>query len=312
MTNLHIRTALILVMSVILLASCDEDDEARLPSIRPVTKAEFTRCTDGKIWKHVDSYEIKGNGTMSKNSYWEDLIGGGPVQYGFNGGTVTTYLYIDAYPFSGYRTEDYTYNEATNQVMTGQYDLFTVVDVNDNELRLIKHQASTGDGKAIYVYSIYRAMTPGEASALKDSYPYNLGTLNEDYPEMPEQQRITAEDFNTKVAGQAWHCAEAHGIPLAGRYDKGDYFAGKTKLTPIDYEITADSIYEISADKATGTAVRKAYAYTYRANGFYVETAGETIFRIISLTEKEMRIVQQRHEPATGYRVDLYCIYISL
>lgn len=280
-----------------------------MPSVRIMSAEEFTRCVDGKAWKHVDSYEIKSNGSIAKNSYWDSLAVGAPVQYGFNDNAVTTYMHIGAYPINGYITRQFTFDNGTNRLMSGQDEVFTVVDVNENELRLIKFQSMTGNGKRIYIYSIYRAMTPGETSALKSNYPHDLNTLNDDYPVMPEQQRITADDFNSTAVGRTWECAEAHLTFLTDRYNAADYFATSSHLTPLGYEINADTLYTLTTDSVTQTVSREAAAYEYRANGFYVETVSGTAFRIISLSPEEMRIVQRRHDPVTSSDIRLYCTY---
>ncbi len=309
MNTRHVITALFITLVIPLFVSCDDDDDARMPSIRMMTAEEFTRCVDGKAWKHVDSYEIKSNGSISKNSYWDDMTGGAPVHYSFSGNTVTTYMYIDAYPINGYVTRQFTFDSGTNRLMAGQDEVFTVVDVNANELRLIQLEGITGDGKRIYVYSIYRAMTPGEATELKRSYLHNLATLNQDYPSMPEQQQITADDFSAMAVGRTWRCTEAHLVFVGHRYVAADFFATPSGLSPVDYEITADSLYTLTADSITGTVSREAAAYDYRANGFYVETASGTAFHIISLTPDEMHMVQRRHAPVTSTDISLYCIY---
>ena len=55
--------------------------------------------------------------------------------------------------------------------------------------------------------------------------------------------------------------------------------------------------------------MRKGYAYTFNANGRYVETQGGTTFHILRLTDDEMHLVQERADPASGKAVRLNCIY---
>lgn len=309
MKYLSIFSVLISLLSVAILTSCDDDGDLAVPSIQLVSEADFTRLVDGKAWKYVESHEIKGDGTMAKADYWAGLIGGGPVQYSFSGGEMTTYMYIDSYPLKCYRTQEYTFAEGKNQIMSGSDDVFTVVSVSADRLCLIKHQATRADGEDIYVYAVYRAMTAYEQASLKQNYPYNLNTINEDYPEMPEQTAVTEADFADLAVNQAWQCTEAHALFVSNRYCAADFFASNTELKPIDYEITADSIYETTRGGNPSTDMRKGYTYTFNANGRFVETHGGTTFRIISLTADEMHTVQTREVSGNGKQTSLYCIY---
>ena len=309
MKHFHFVPVLFLFLSVISFTSCDEDGELVVPSVQLVSEADFTRLVDGKAWKYIESHEIKGDGTMMKSDYWRGLIGGAPEQYSFSGGEITTYMYIDSYPMKCYRTIKYTFAEGKNQVMSGANDVFTVVSVSADRLCIIKHQATKADGEDIYVYAVYRAMTDYEQASLKQNYPYNLSTINKDYPEMPEQTAVTEADFTDFAVNQAWQCTEAHALFVGNRYCAADFFASDTELKPVDYEITADSIYETTRGGNPSTDTRKGYKYTFNANGRFVETQGGTTFRIISLTADEMHTVQTREAGTDGKQADLYCIY---
>ena len=255
--------------------SCDEDGDLVVPPVRHVSGAEFARLVDGKAWKYVESHELNGDGTMRKDGYFEDLIGIGPEQYSFSGDSVTTYMYLDAYPLKCHKVERYTFQEGTR----------------------------------MYVYSVYRAMAAGERPSLKELYPVNLNTIDEDYPLLPEQEDLTEADFTALAVGRTWRCAEAHGLFVTGRYDKADFFATDTWMNPIDYEITADSVYEVTRLGGRPEPVRTGYAYTFNANGRYVETQGGTTFSILRLTADEMHLIQQRYNTAGGSSARLYCVY---
>ena len=309
MKHLHFIASLFLLLLVASFTSCDEDGELVVPSVQFVSEADFTRLTDGKAWKYVESHELKGDGTMVKTDYWDGLIGGAPVQYSFDGDSITTYMYIDAYPMKCYKAEKYTFKEGANQVVSGQNDVFTVVSASADRLCIIKRQATRADGEDIYVYAVYRAMTAYEQASLKLDYPYNLNTIDEDYPRLPEQEAVTGAGFAAFAVGPAWRCAEAHALVFANRYSKADYFAHDTQLKPIDYEITADTVYETMRTADPSAAVRTGYAYTFNANGRFVETQGGTTFRILRLMEDEMHVVQIRQEPASGKQTSLYCVY---
>ena len=300
---------LVLALSVSTLVSCEEDEEALLPALSHITADDFADMVDGKGWRYVESHEIRDGRVYSKRDYWDGLIGGGPVHYAFSGDSITEFIYIDAYPINGYVSRKYTFDEATNCLMAGGDEVMRVVSVSENELRFIKHQASTADGEPIYVYAVYRAMTPWELAEFKSLYPYNLDSLDEEYPRLPEQQRLTADDFAALAVGRGWKCAEAHEMELNGRYKADSLQSSGTGLKPVDYYISADSLTVFSSDAQGGGTATRSVAYDYRANGFYLETADRSGFRIVSLSPEEMRVVSLVHDSAADRYVRLYCVY---
>lgn len=309
MKHFRLVSALFLFLSAMSFTSCDEDGDLIVPPVRHVSGAEFARLVDGKSWKYVESHELNGDGTMRKDGYFEDLIGIGPEQYSFSGDSVTTYMYLDAYPLKCHKVEKYTFQEGTNVIKAGQDDVFTVVSVSEDRLCILADKGSAADGKRMYVYSVYRAMAAGERPSLKELYPVNLNTIDEDYPLLPEQEDLTEADFTALAVGRTWRCAEVHGLFVTGRYDKADFFATDTWMNPIDYEITADSVYEVTRLGGRPEPVRTGYAYTFNANGRYVETQGGTTFSILRLAGDEMHLIQQRYNTAGGSYARLYCVY---
>lgn len=309
MKSINICTALLLTLAAATLTSCGEDDELAIPMPQHMTAGYVMAALDGKGWKHVESHEIKSNGTPEKQDYWHGLTGGGPVQYSFAGDSVTTYSYIDAYPISGYRKRKYTYNEQTNQLMTGGNEMFRIISVSANELRLIKYQAIKGDGTKIYVYSVYRAMNGSELASLARSYPYDLDSLNDKYPVLPEQTMVTAGDFKLKAVGNTWRCAEAHKTEKAGRYDKTEFYGDGTPYMPEDLHITADSLIWLPSGGSIEDGKARRVKYNYRPNGFYLDTGSGMGFKIISLSDRDMRIIRQQQAPDGKNAVTLYCVY---
>ena len=199
---------LVLALSVSTLVSCEEDEEALLPALSHITADDFAGTVSGKGWRYVESHEIRDGRICSKRDYWDGLIGGAPVNYAFTGDSITEFIYVDAYPIKGYRSRKYTFDEATNGLMSGGDEVMRIVSVSESELRIIKHEASTADGEPIYVYAVYRAMTPWELAECKAGYPYDLDTFDDDYPRLPEQQRLTPGDFASLAVGRGWTCAE--------------------------------------------------------------------------------------------------------
>lgn len=309
MKNINLYFLLLLVLAVPILTSCEDDEEGVLPVAVRITADEFTARVDGKGWQYVESHEIRSNGKFTRHDYWEDMTSGAPEQYSFSGDTVTTYMYIDAYPMNAYKNTEYTFDEATNRIMADGTEVMRVLSVTDNELRIIRRQASTADGRQIYVYAVYRAMTPYELNTLKAGHPYDIDSLDRQYPMLPRQQRLNANDFTANAVGQTWKCAEAHAMDLPGRYDISEFYTNTARLKPIDYNITADSLTIITTDPTTGETARTTMPYVYRPNGFYIETPGTTAIKIVSLTNDEMRIYTERFDPDRQSKVRLYCVY---
>lgn len=300
---------LVLALSVSTLVSCEEDEEALLPALSHITADDFAGTVSGKGWRYVESHEIRDGRICSKRDYWDGLIGGAPVNYAFTGDSITEFIYVDAYPIKGYRSRKYTFDEATNGLMSGGDEVMRIVSVSESELRIIKHEASTADGEPIYVYAVYRAMTPWELAECKAGYPYDLDTFDDDYPRLPEQQRLTPGDFASLAVGRGWTCAEAHEMELSGRYKADSLQTSGEGLKPVDYYISADSLTVFGSDPQSGAPSLRSVAYAYRANGFYLETADKSGFRIVSLSPDEMRVVSRQHDYAAGRTVRLYCVY---
>lgn len=309
MKNINLYLLLLLVLAVPVLTSCEDDEEGVLPVAMRITADEFAERVDGKGWQYVESHEIRGNGKFSRHDYWESMTGGAPEQYAFCGDTLTTYMYVDAYPMNGYKSTKYTYDETTNRLMAGGTEVMRIISLTENELCCIRRQASTADGKQIFVYAVYRAMTPYELESLRAGHPYDIDMLDQQHPAMPRQQRLTAADFAAMAVGQTWECTEAHAVELEGRYNIDDFYTGGKRLKPVDFHITADSITAITTDPVTAGTVRNTTAYTYRPNGFYIETAGKAVMKIISLTADEMRTCCETVDPESGNKVKLYCVY---
>lgn len=309
MKNINLYLLLLLILGAASLTSCEDDEEGVLPVAVRMTADEFADRVDGKGWQYVESHEIKSNGKFTRHDYWEDMTSGAPEQYSFSGDTVTTYMYIDAYPMNAYKNTEYTFDEATNRLMADGTEVMRVLSVTDNELRIIRRQASTADGRQIYVYAVYRAMTPYELNTLKAGHPYDIDSLDRQYPMLPRQQRLNANYFTANAVGQTWKCTEAHAMELHERYNINEYYTDKTGLRPLDYQITADSLTVMTTDPATGKTIQTKTAYTYRPNGFYIETQGSTAIKIVSLTADEMRTYTERFDPDKRNKVRLYCVY---
>ncbi len=309
MKHLNCIIFLLALFATTSLTACDEDEEMLLSHMQPVPADYFTRCVDGKGWQYVESHEIKPNGEIEKRDYWAGGGGRTPGRLSFAGDSVTTYLSIGSYPISGYRTAPCTYDPVNNRVSSCGTELFRVASVSADELRLIKRQAVRADGTPVYVYTVYRAMSPAEFAAFRKKYRYNLDAINEQCPPLPEQTMITSADFERYAVGRGWRCAEAHRLEGAGRYAAADLCEGGSVQVAADYYISRDSIYSLTSAGEGETKGVMAVKYNYRANGFYVSTETGGSFRILSISDGEMKIVCGVQGADVRGGVGLYCVY---
>ncbi len=108
---------LLVFVSIFYLTSCNQDDvnfptftfnengECEPASLTPISSARFEEDVVGYGWKHVHTYEINPDGTCQTQDYYQDMTGAGPTQYYVeSNSSLKKYMYIDAYPASGFNT----------------------------------------------------------------------------------------------------------------------------------------------------------------------------------------------------------------
>lgn len=108
---------LLVFLCIFCFTSCDHDDvnfptftfnengECEPASLTPISSARFEEAVVGYGWKHVHTYEINPDGTCQTQDYYQDLTGTGPTQYYVESNSpLKKYMYIDAYPASGFNT----------------------------------------------------------------------------------------------------------------------------------------------------------------------------------------------------------------
>lgn len=280
----------------------------RVPAPQPVLADYFTRCVSGKGWRYVESHEIKANGDIEKRDYWDGL-GGAPVEYFFTADTVTTYMDIDAYPLKGYRSRRFAFDGVGGRLTAGGSEVFRLISVNPDTLRIVKYQAIRGDGTPVYVYATYCSMSAQELDTCRREHRYNLDTFNSLYPALPVQQRLTKADFMSLAVGYGWKCTEVYKMETPWRYDAENCRGVLTNLVGEDYFISADSLtlYPRHALPRPGGAEK--VKYTYLPNGFFVSTGLGTGFRVLSLCGDEMHILRRLPSAGGEQPVSLYCVY---
>ncbi len=306
MNRLHLHLLLALLAWALPAAA---DDCNRLPAPQPVLADYFMRCVGGKGWRYVESHEVKANGCIDKRDYWDGHAGGGPVQYAFTADSVTTFMDIDAYPLKGYRRQAFAFSGVEGRVTAGGAEVFRVISVTPETLKILKYQAMRGDGTPVYVYATYRAMSAQELDSCRASHRYDLDTFNALYPVVPEQERLTAADFESRAVGYGWRCTEMHKMETDWRYDAEDCRGGFEALAAEDYFISADSLTACLPPAPGRQGSSASVKYTYLANGFYVSTGVSTGFRVLSVGDSEMRILRRLPSADGSQPVSLYCVY---
>jgi len=309
MCGLKRLKTIITAMFIAVLSACGEEDEQTVPLPQGVTAARLDSCLGRKGWTHVSSYEVKPNGTLDRTDYYTLPDAGSPSQYYFNGDTITTFLSTEANTVEGYERARYTYNPATHRLKTADGEVFKLLTVSPTELCVLKYQGFNGNGMPIYICSTYRVMNAGEIVSCRRSHPYNLVTINKDYPVLPEQMLITPASFRQNAANSGWKCVEAHRMETANRYSAADIQALDGSFAAGNLYFTADSIIAFELGVFSGFKVRERQKYSFRANSFSLYTGSGAALRVLSLTADEMRLLLPSASEAGEKGCGLYCIY---
>lgn len=290
-------------------AACDEEGEQVVPMPQDVTEAYFDSCVNGKGWINVSSREVRQNGTLAKEEYWSNPDAGEPQQYLFCGDTLTTFLSTDAYDADVYQKSRYAYKQADHRLISSTGEVFKLISVSAEELCVLQYKGFSGNGEKIYVYSIYRPMSAEELASCREEHPYNLATINTDYPTLPEQTPITPESFKENAVNYGWKCAEAHLMETSNRYTAADSTSADRTFALGEIYITADSLISLKRGITRDMAVGERQKYSFRANSFSLCTDAGASLRIISLTADEMQLLITNGTDARKQSHGTYCIY---
>ena len=157
----------------------NENGECEPASLTPISSARFEEAVVGYGWKHVHTYEINPDGTCQTQDYYKDLDGAGPIQYYVEShSSLKVYMYVDAYPASGFRTVAYTFSDG-NRLLSNQNTVFQVLSVNGNTMEILDWLGIRAGGTEIYGYSIYRRMTNQELEEVQKTYHTDLSDVHE-------------------------------------------------------------------------------------------------------------------------------------
>lgn len=309
MSNLKRLKIIIAVMFTVVLAACGEEDEQVVPLPQDVSVARFDSCVSGKGWIHVSSREVKQNGTLAKEEYWNAPDAGKPQQYFFGGDTLTTFLSTEAYNAEVYQVSRYKYKSLEHSVVSTRGEVFKLISVSPDELCIIQYKGFGGNGEKIYLYSVYRPMNAGELALCRREHPYNVATINSEFPTLPEQEVITVADFKAKAVNHGWKCTEAYRMETATRYAAKDLQKLKDMAVPDNFFLTADSIVSFKTGVPSNISVSGRHKYSFRANSFSLDTSLGVSVRILYLSADEMRLLLPGGSDGQRQESGLYCIY---
>jgi len=296
-------------MLTAVLTACGEDEDQTVPMPQDVTEAHFDSCVNDKGWIHVASREVKQNGTLAKEEYWDNPDAGKPQQYFFGGDTLTTFLSTEAYNAEVYQVSRYTYKRAEHRLVGDAGEVFKLISVSPDELRILQYKGFSGTGEKIFLYSVYRPMNAGELALCRRSHHYNVATISHDFPTLPEQAEVTPADFRLKAVNHGWKCTEAHHMESAGRYSALNLQLLMGAPVADNLFITTDSLISFKTNTFGRFKTTKRQKYSFRANSFSLETGTGTGMRVLSLSAEEMRLLVPSATNTGKEESLLYCIY---
>lgn len=309
MLNLKRFKLVLLAMLSVVLTACGEEDDQVVPMPQDITETRFDSCVSGRGWVNVSSREVKQNGELAKEDYWSNPDAGKPQQYFFTGDTLTTFLSTEAFAADGYQESRYAYKRAEHRLISTTGEVFKLISVSPEELCVLQYKGFSGNGDKIYIYSIYRPMNDAELQLCREAHPYNLATINTDYPTLPEQALITPTDFKLNAVNKGWKCTAAYPMETAGRYAAAGSRSAVVAATPNDLYITADSLISFSRNVLSGLTVSDRQKYSFHANSFSLETGTNTTLHILTLTADEMRLLITNVSDSQKHSFGTYCIY---
>ena len=177
---MHMKSLLVTFLALcLMLASCSKDDElvfeisentVPVPSkYNKVSATEFKNLFIGYGWEEAETHKINTDGTINKNDYWKEMIGGGPSIYEFSDSLIIDYFWAGDIPANVSVPYTYTYNEATNAVYyeNGIF-WFSIVSASATEIKIIKNLSPFS------LYVTLKRLSASELEQVKNSHtPYD-------------------------------------------------------------------------------------------------------------------------------------------
>ena len=176
-----------LVMIVMVFATCNDDDvdvpfflfdvdgRCYLPDSKTISHADFLKYAEEYGWKYVSAYEIKEDGSVPKNDFYEGLYTG-PLGF---------YVEKDAFFFSQksgyigatYSLNSYIYSENGNKISFEKsdgslFDKYQVLSIDENEIKMISNEGlrSYSDARPTYTLTTFQKMNDKEQGAFRKKY----------------------------------------------------------------------------------------------------------------------------------------------
>lgn len=247
----------------------DMDDEGRwvVPDARPISHAEFLKYAEGNGWKHVSTYEIMEDGSVSRENYYESRDGGGPSGYYFGKDTYVKFAFYGAIPGKFRTTTAYVYLEDGNRIGNVNrfedtfFTKFQVLSVSKDKLEVVEYLGviSGKDGQRdIYGWTTYRKMTDEELEACQEEY-MDMSERKHDASYMFQPYgSVTEEDFMREVVGYGWQWAYTYEIADDMTYQEKDYYPSQDQAP--HYYFEKDTLTRFhQAEDGTLTSSREPY-----------------------------------------------------
>lgn len=158
--------------------SFDNEGKCYTTDVQKLSAADFQRIVEGYGWRETETHEIEPNGKVKGEDYWDDMIGGGPSRFEFlEGGQIKRYLFLDAYPVSGYRICDYSFEPGMNYLTYGSSRM-QVLKASETRLTVIYGGAwrDNDEGRLveIFFYAVFERVDEETVEGWRNGYKTNL------------------------------------------------------------------------------------------------------------------------------------------
>lgn len=148
-------------------------DLNKLPT---VTSDEFFSKVADRGWKHLGTYEILSDGSLSSTDYYKGAIGYGPSDFYFSKNKITKFFYNDALGKLNKSTVGYHYDSSNNAIDIGEnpnpFD--RVYSCTDTKLLLVlylgKVNVNNGQLRDHYGIACYTKMSDKELAEKQKNY----------------------------------------------------------------------------------------------------------------------------------------------
>lgn len=192
-------------------ASCNDDEELLFkfdangecyyPSVSTLSQERFKESVVGFGWKHINTYEIGIDGECLKREYYADIVGSAPCYYYFESPTLLkTYMYMNAFPAGGFRTDAYEYTDANRVVTSGQHAVLQIISVDKGLMKAVEYLGVLAGGTKVYGYATYQRMTEQELEECRKNHPIDFSNMKELVLSVIERQVIiSGKEFEFDV-----------------------------------------------------------------------------------------------------------------